>query len=89
MDTETIEERSIQDLKEILSRLGGWPVLEGEEWRGQEEFRWWELSVKAGLEGFSTDRILSIGGSEMLIDCARVPLCLQLPPRTLKTPREE
>ena len=28
MDTETIEERSLADLQEILARLGGWPVVE-------------------------------------------------------------
>ena len=61
MDTDTIEERSVSDLQEILKRLGGWPVLEGDDWKGQEDFRWYELSIKAAKEGFDTDRILSIG----------------------------
>ena len=61
MDTDTIEERSVSDLQEILKRLGGWPVLEGDDWKGQEDFRWHELSIKAAKEGFDTDRILSIG----------------------------
>ena len=60
MDTETIEENSISDLKEILERMGGWPVVEGDKWSG-EGFKWWQLSLKAAKEGFSTDRILSIG----------------------------
>ena len=29
MDTDLIEEKSVSDLKEIISRLGGWPVVEG------------------------------------------------------------
>ena len=65
MDTQTIEQRSLTDLQEILSRLGGWPVLEGEQWQSEEDFRWEELSSRAAKEGFNTDRILSIGRSEI------------------------
>ena len=63
MDTETIEERSLTDLQEILSRLGGWPVVEGDGWEGEggEGFLWHELSIKAAQEGFDTSRIISIG----------------------------
>lgn len=60
MDTEGIEEKSVTDLKEIISRLGGWPVLEGDKWSG-EDFKWWEMSMKAAAEGLGTDRIISIG----------------------------
>ena len=65
MDTETIEERSLTDLQEILSRLGGWPVVEGDGWEGEEGegevFPWYELSMRAAKEGFGTDKILSVG----------------------------
>ena len=61
MDTETIEERSIMDLQEILKRLGGWPVVEGDDWQGEEGFLWHELSIRAAQEGFDTSRIISIG----------------------------
>ena len=63
MDTQAIEQGSITDLQEILSRLGGWPVLEGEQWQGEEDFRWEELSSRAAKEGFDTDSILKIGRS--------------------------
>ena len=72
MDTDTIEERSVSDLQEIIRRLGGWPVLEGDDWKGQEDFRWHELSIKAAKEGFDTDRILSIG---TLLDCTLTGHC--------------
>ena len=61
MDTETIEERSITDLQEILRRLGGWPVVEGDGWEGEEGFLWHELSIRAAQEGFQHSRILNIG----------------------------
>ena len=61
MDTETIEERSLTDLQEILSRMGGWPVVEGEGWKGEESFLWWELSVRAAREGFNPNWIVGIG----------------------------
>ena len=68
MDTETIEERSLADLQEILARLGGWPVVEGEDWQGEEGFLWHELSIRAAQEGFDTSRIISIGQSLVNID---------------------
>ena len=63
MDTETIEERSLADLQEILRRLGGWPVVEGDDWRGEEGFLWHELSIRAAEEGFGTSSLISVGQS--------------------------
>ena len=40
MDTERIEESSVADLKEMLARLGGWPVLEGDSWEGEVSSHW-------------------------------------------------
>ena len=60
MDTDGIEDRSLDDLKEIVSRLGGWPVVEGDKWSG-DSFHWWDLSMRAAAEGLGTDRIISIG----------------------------
>ena len=60
MDTETIEKNSVNDLKEIVGNIGGWPVLQGEKWTG-ENFKWHELSIKASDEGLSSDRMISIG----------------------------
>ena len=60
MDTEGIEEKSVEHLKALLDDLGGWPVLVGDTWQG-ENFKWHELSMKASDKGFSSDRMISIG----------------------------
>ena len=60
MDTERIELRSVTELRDLLDRLGGWPVVEGEDWQG-EGFLWHELSIRAAEEGFDSSRIISIG----------------------------
>jgi len=60
MDKDTIEKNSVNDLKEIVAKLGGWPVVEGEKWSG-ENFQWHKLSVKASDEGLNSDRMISIG----------------------------
>ena len=60
MDTESIEVSSVGDLKNILSNLGGWPVVEGDGWSG-DDFKWWDLSIKSAKEGFSSKTILGIG----------------------------
>ena len=40
MDTERIEDSSVADLKEMLARLGGWPVLEGDSWDDEVSSHW-------------------------------------------------
>ena len=60
MDTATIEDRSVEDLKKIITRMGGWPVVEGSAWK-EDNFKWWDLSMRAAEEGFGTDRMISIG----------------------------
>ena len=32
MDTERIEKESVGKLVELVDRLGGWPVVEGDQW---------------------------------------------------------
>ena len=59
MDTETIERESLREVKELMKRLGGWPVLEGEDWK-EREFKWWELEIKAHKEGLSIGYIINI-----------------------------
>ena len=54
MDSGKVQKDSLEDLKEIVSRLGGWPVLEGDTWRGEQGFRWWNMSMKAAKEGLLT-----------------------------------
>ena len=60
MDEDSIEKNSVNDLKELVGKLGGWPVVEGDKWMG-ENFKWHELSIKASEEGLSSDRMISIG----------------------------
>ena len=60
MDTERIELRSVTELRDLLDRLGGWPVVEGEDWR-HEDFTWHHLSIRASREGMDTGRIMNIG----------------------------
>ena len=60
MDTKGIEEKSVEHLRALLDDIGGWPVLMGDKWKG-EDFKWYELSMKASDKGFSSDRMISIG----------------------------
>merc|ERR1712123_213855 len=60
MDTDSIEKNAVNDLQELVGKIGGWPVLEGDKWTG-ENFKWHELSVKASDQGLNADRMISIG----------------------------
>ena len=50
MDTETLKNKGLTEVQEIIARLGGWPVVQGEEWKGEENFKWYELVIKAAGE---------------------------------------
>ena len=60
MNTASIEEHSLTELQELLAEMGGWPVVEGDDWDG-EDFNWWDLSLRASAVGLDTGRIISIG----------------------------
>lgn len=44
MNTDKIEEREEMPLLELLDRMGGWPVLEGDKWV-EENFDWVEVRL--------------------------------------------
>ena len=60
MNSENIEEKSVAHLMDILEKVGGWPVLMGEDWK-DDDFKWHQLSIRASDHGFSSDRMISIG----------------------------
>ncbi len=39
MDVDRLEERGLRPLKEMLSDLGGWPVVKGDDWE-EQDFNW-------------------------------------------------
>ena len=61
MDTETLKKQGLTEIKEMIARLGGWPVVEGEGWKGEKNFTWHELSSKVAGEGSTGGDILNIG----------------------------
>ena len=87
VDTETIEERSLVDLQEILTRLGGWAVVEGEDWEGEEDFLWHELSIRAAQEGFDTSSFIHVGQSLVSIVSQTLQPHSQISPPTSRTLR--
>ena len=61
MDTETLEKQGLTEVQEIIARLGGWPVVQGEEWKGEKNFKWFELVIKAAGEGSIAGDFMNIG----------------------------
>ena len=59
MNVESIEEKSLEFLKDMISNLGGWPVVEGDRWSG-DDFNWWKFSIVAANMGFDFDSIITI-----------------------------
>jgi len=57
MGEEKIEEIGIQPLKDMLKKMGGWPVLEGEAW-DEEKFSWIDTVYTFRSHGYSTDYLI-------------------------------
>lgn len=57
MDREKIEERGLEPLKQILRKMGGWPLLEGSSWP-DEGFKWYEMIYKFRDQGYSVDYLV-------------------------------
>ena len=85
MDKEAIEKNSISFMKEIVSKIGGWPVLEGEKWDG-DNFKWHELSSKASEVGFGSSHMVNIYIGVDLKDSSKKILTINQP--GLGLPRE-
>lgn len=51
---EKIEKQGLGPIKEMLKKLGGWPVLEGESWN-ESEFTWKDSVYKFRTAGYSVD----------------------------------
>ena len=54
MNKELIEKRGFEPVKNILKKLGGWPLLEGSSWTG-DNFKWYTQMYKHREHGFSVD----------------------------------
>ena len=59
MNVERTEEKSLEFLKEMISNIGGWPVVEGDRWSG-DNFTWWKISIVAANMGFDFNSIITI-----------------------------
>ena len=59
MNLERIEELGVKPLLDSLQYLGGWPVLEGDEW-DSDGFQWWEQVYQSSVGGFGHGNIISL-----------------------------
>jgi len=59
MNQDHIDENAKSDVLDLVSKLGGWPVL-GDDFN-PEDFAWYKLSSIANALGYSTGKIVSIG----------------------------
>ncbi|KAK0095919.1 hypothetical protein PV326_007046 [Microctonus aethiopoides] len=60
MDTAMIEQRGLEPFKKILKYLGGWPVIEDENWN-ETDFTWIESVYKCHEIGYSDSYFLNFG----------------------------
>lgn len=77
MNKTLIEDDGMKTIKQILERLGGWPVLEGSNWN-EGEFDWRKSVYKFRKVGYSVDYFMdfSVGvdvknSTQRVIDVSR------------------
>lgn len=72
MDETIIDERGLKPLTDILEELGGWPVVEGDEWP-EDEFEWVETIRQFRHIGLDTQAIFSLSlGSDFKNSSKRI-----------------
>ncbi|RXG60084.1 hypothetical protein Avbf_10556 [Armadillidium vulgare] len=54
--SERIEKNGVNPLNEIMKEMGGWPVLEGDDWNSKD-FKWIDIILKRRKIGFSINTI--------------------------------
>ena len=54
-----MEELGVKPLQDLLKGFGGWPVLEGDEWQG-DDFKWWEWTYNMNDAGLGVDSLVGI-----------------------------
>jgi len=59
MDQDHIDENARTDVLELVSKLGGWPVL-GDDFKA-DDFAWHKLMGVANAVGYSTGMVISVG----------------------------
>ncbi|XP_035226069.1 neprilysin-2-like [Stegodyphus dumicola] len=59
MDTESIHNAGKGPLKEVVNELGGWPMIEGENW-DNASFDWMETLIKLRKMGFSHNMFMNL-----------------------------
>lgn len=55
---ETIEKTSENDFRDILQKLGGWPVLEGNGWN-ESNFDWKKTDLKLRKMGYNLNSFIT------------------------------
>ena len=65
MNTDLLEKRGLRPLQDLIRKLGGWPVVEGDKWI-DKDFRWYNLMYKFREEGFITNNFHAISVFEDL-----------------------
>ena len=57
MAQDEIEEAGLKPMENLLQELGGWPVLEGDKWDG-EQFQWYDFILKSNELGTGINYIM-------------------------------
>lgn len=59
LDTEAIEQKGVDFLKDYVTFFGGWPVIEGPSWN-QTAFNWVHATQKMFDHGFSINAVINV-----------------------------
>ncbi|KAF5280977.1 hypothetical protein FQR65_LT14901 [Abscondita terminalis] len=59
LNTSAIDENNLKTAKELLKKLDGWPVLEGNSWK-ENDFDWKKQMYKFRKYGFAVNKLLDV-----------------------------
>ena len=57
MNREKIEEQGVAPVLKVIKAMGGWPVLEGDDW-DKDNFNWFDMVYRFRDFGYSVDYLV-------------------------------
>ena len=58
-DLDLIKEQGLTPIRSYLRKLGGWPVVEGEDWL-EEKWSWQKVALALEKQGFPANQLFEI-----------------------------
>lgn len=80
-NTQVIENRGVTPVLTVLNSMGGWPVVDGDNWDGNS-WTWQQSAINSLIYGYSVSSFISFSVSSDNKDSTKRIIRVRIPERT-------